>query len=219
MKKIVVWDWNGTLLNDVDLCVETINRLLESEGVATFPDKDAYQRTFQFPIIEYYQKAGFNFDKTPFEELAHRYMSYYQPRSLNCPLQKGSEAVLQDLKEKGLKQYVLSASKLDLLYEQVRQYAIMPYFEEVFGLDNIHAFSKKELAASCVASHGWRREDVVFIGDSVHDYEVAQYAGCDSILVTTGHEHKEKLLSCGGSVASSIQEAAAMILSDTIRKL
>lgn len=216
MKKIVIWDWNGTLLNDVDLCVEAINTLLESEGVAKFPDKESYQKIFQFPIIAYYQKAGFDFEKTPFEELANRYMAYYQPRSLECPLQTGSEEVLKQLQAHGLKQYLLSASKLSFLYEQVQQYAILPYFEELLGLDNIHAYSKKELAKTCVNTHGWKKEDVVFIGDSVHDFEVAQYAGCDCILVASGHEHKEKLLQCGSSVVSTIQDAKELILNDTI---
>lgn len=216
MKKVVIWDWNGTLLDDVDLCIETINRLLVSEGIPPFESKEAYQRTFQFPIVSYYEKAGFDFQKTPFTELAKRYMAYYQPKSLQCPLHKGSEAVLKRLQDHGIRQFLLSASQLDFLYEQVRQYDILPYFEDLLGLDNIHAHSKKELAKQCVLQHGWQCDDVVFIGDSVHDHETAAYAGCECILIANGHEHKEKLLLCGSSVVSSIQEAADLIMKDDL---
>lgn len=215
MKKIIVWDWNGTLLNDVDLCVDAINQLLLSEGIDTFKNKEAYQRVFQFPIIDYYQKAGFDFEKTPFDELANRYMAYYQPRSLTCPLQEHSLEALSTLKDYGMKQYLLSASKLDFLHEQVQQYDILSYFKGLLGLDNIHAFSKKELAREFISSQRFDRNQVVFLGDSVHDFEVAKYAGCDCILIANGHEHEEKLLRCGSSVVHTIQEAVACILNDT----
>lgn len=214
MIKTVVWDWNGTLLNDVDLCIETINRVLANENLPIFDDKDAYQRIFQFPIIDYYQKAGFDFEKTPFSELASQYMDYYQPRSLSCPLHDGVEDVLKQLQDNGYQQYLLSASQLSFLHEQVNQYNIRKYFTELLGLDNIHAHSKAELAKEFVKSHHLQPEEVVFIGDSVHDYEVASGAGCISILIANGHEHKEKLLASGGIVVSNIKEAVAYILND-----
>lgn len=212
MIKTVVWDWNGTLLNDVDLCIETINKVLRSEGIVTFQNKEEYQRVFQFPIIEYYRKAGFDFEKTSFEQLAKQYMEYYQPRSLACPLQDGSVVALTTLKEKGFDMYLLSASQLDFLHEQVQQYNIKNYFMELLGLDNIHAHSKAELAKTFVQSRQLNPKEVIFVGDSVHDFEVAQGAGCRSLLIANGHEHKEKLLHSGGIVVSNISEAVSYIL-------
>lgn len=216
MKKNVVWDWNGTLLNDVDLCVEAINHLLKGEGIEPFKNKEAYQRIFQFPIIAYYEKAGFDFQKTPFEDLANRYMDYYQPKSLLCPLQEGSNEVLDALKEAGCKQYLLSASKLDFLHVQVDQYHIEHYFESLLGLDNIHAYSKKELAKEFIEKSPISKDEFIFIGDSVHDDEVAKYAGCSCILIANGHEHKEKLLRCGSRVVDSIHDVVDIILNDKI---
>ena len=56
--KRIVWDWNGTLLNDVNLCFECINRLLVSKNLDPLIDLAAYRDIFEFPIQNYYQKAG-----------------------------------------------------------------------------------------------------------------------------------------------------------------
>ena len=96
----VIWDWNGTLLDDVELCMESINRLLREHRLPQL-DHERYQRVFQFPIIEYYRKAGFDFEQESFESLAHRYMSYYQPRSLSCSLYEHAQDALAHLRDKG----------------------------------------------------------------------------------------------------------------------
>lgn len=211
MIKQVIWDWNGTLLNDLDLCIDVINRILKEEGLSCM-NKDEYQRVFQFPVIEYYKKAGFDFNKTSFEELAKRYMADYQPRSYTCNLQTGAIEALKQLQEKNISQYILSASKIELLKQQLNQYPIEHYFLDVFGLDNIHAHSKKELAKDVVTNHKMKIEETIFIGDSVHDAQVAAYAGCKCILITTGHEHKEKLLQTNQPVFDTMQECVDYIL-------
>lgn len=210
--KYIVWDWNGTLLNDVDLCVDSINYLLEKEHLPILPDKDAYQRVFKFPIIEYYKDAGFDFTKRPFEELADDYMGFYQPRSLTCPLHDGVHDTLKICADKGYKQVLLSASKKDFLLEQLNKYPIAPYFDEVLGLDNIHAYSKAELAKSFAKRIQPQKESLLFLGDSVHDFEVASGAGAECILIANGHEHKQKLEQTGCRVLNTIEEFKELIL-------
>ena len=67
MKKIV-WDWNGTLFNDLHLCFSCINRLLENHSLQPLPDIDAYRNVFGFPIVDYYDTNLRNFMLIPFDE-------------------------------------------------------------------------------------------------------------------------------------------------------
>ena len=212
MNKIttIVWDWNGTLLNDVDLCLHTINRLLGKRELPLL-DHDSYQRVFQFPIIDYYRKAGFDFDKEPFETLAHEYMSYYQPHSLSCPLHVHAKEMLEHFRAQGKHQVLLSASRLDLLQEQLTHYPLTGCFEEILGISDLYAHSKADLAKRYVSESGKKPQEIVFIGDSVHDYEVASNAGCRCILVANGHEHKEKLLRCGCETVNKIEELRSIL--------
>lgn len=211
-KKYIVWDWNGTLLNDVDLCVESINYLLAKERLPILPDKDAYQRVFKFPIIDYYKDAGFDFEKRPFPQLADDYMQYYQPRSLSCSLHEGVHDTLKTCASLGYTQVLLSASKIDLLLEQLEGYSITPYFEEVLALDNIHAYSKAALAKNFTKRIAYEKESILFLGDSVHDYEVANGAGAECVLIANGHEHKEKLEQTGCRVLNTIQEFKELLV-------
>mgnify|MGYP002546450752 FL=1 len=92
--KHVVWDWNGTLLDDIDVSMEALNWILRKEKLPLVLDKSEYRKYFQFPVIEYYKKVGFDFEKTPFSVLAEEYMRYYQPHSMQCSLHEGVTEML-----------------------------------------------------------------------------------------------------------------------------
>ena len=211
MKRYVVWDWNGTLLNDVELGFQTINVLLREEGLAPLATLAQYRAVFQFPVIAYYEKVGFDFEKKPFPILAQRYMEVYQPASLHCSLYAQAETALASLHHKGKEQILLSASQLSFLKEQLAQYDISDYFSDIWGLSDYYAHSKAELAKRMIEEKGLRKEEVVFIGDSVHDYEVACSVGCTCILVAAGHQSREALLKCDAEVVEGLLGAMALI--------
>ena len=68
--ELILWDWNGTLLDDVELCVDALNRLLEKHAYPQRYDRDQYRAIFGFPIEEYYVRAGFDFSRHSFAMLA-----------------------------------------------------------------------------------------------------------------------------------------------------
>ena len=88
--ELILWDWNGTLLDDVELCVDALNRLLEKHAYPQRYDRDQYRAIFGFPIEEYYVRAGFDFSRHSFAMLAEEYMDDYIPASAACPLAEGS---------------------------------------------------------------------------------------------------------------------------------
>ena len=112
--ELILWDWNGTLLDDVELCVDALNRLLADFGYPQRYDRDQYRAIFGFPIEEYYTRAGFDFSRHSFAELAARYMEIYVPASEVCPLMDGAAEALQAFRSAGLRQVILSASKRKL---------------------------------------------------------------------------------------------------------
>ena len=66
----IIWDWNGTLLDDVDWCVRSVNKMLEKRKKSRLKALCDYHNVFCFPIIEYYKNVGFDLDYESFEELA-----------------------------------------------------------------------------------------------------------------------------------------------------
>ena len=75
--ELILWDWNGTLLDDVTLCVDALNRLLARYGYPQRYDHDQYRAIFGFPVQEYYARAGFDFTRHSFDELAQSFMEDY----------------------------------------------------------------------------------------------------------------------------------------------
>ena len=218
MKKIrtIVWDWNGTLLNDLAVSYETINRVLSANGYPLLADISTYRANFCFPIIQYYRNVGFDFARTPFEVVAQQFMDWYHPAAESCALQQGAVQALQQLQNAGVTQVLLSASLQSNLEMQLARYPIRPYFERLLGIGDIYAESKLQLARSFVASCNTPADQILFVGDSVHDYEVAASCGCGAVLFTGGHQPRSLLAATGSPVIDRLEELPLFLLDNGV---
>lgn len=208
--KRIVWDWNGTLFNDVDLCFECINRLMVSHGLSALKNIDQYRNVFGFPIHDYYRKVGFDFSKVSFDSLAKEYMEDYQEKSYACSLQVDALETLRQANAYGISQCVLSASKKNNLVKQINQYDISDYLDSIWGIENIYASSKLKLAHAYKATCA-KDDDIWFVGDSMHDFEVARSVNANCVLVTTGHQSKNRLLSCNVPLMDNLMDSLEYI--------
>lgn len=209
----VVWDWNGTLLDDLAVAFETINRVLTVNDYPPIPDLATYRANFCFPIIQYYRNVGFDFARTPFEVVAQQFMDWYHPAAVHCALQQGAVPTLQKLQQEGVTQVLLSASLQSHLELQLGRYPIRPYFDRLLGIGDIYAESKLQLARSFVERCGTPAERILFVGDSVHDYEVATGCGCRAVLFTGGHQPRSLLAATGSPVIDELEELPSFLTS------
>ena len=214
--ELILWDWNGTLLDDVALCVDALNRLLERHGYVQRYDLTSYREIFGFPIVDYYRRAGFDLAKHPFEDRAESYMADYIPASAACPLMEGAVEALAAFRAAGVRQVVLSASPVTTLQQQVTERGVQHYFDRLLGLGDIYAKSKVEVGLRYLAESGFDRRRAVMIGDSVHDFEVAQALGVHCVLQAAGHQPAAVLRATGASVADDVRQAAALILKEDV---
>jgi len=186
-KKLIIWDWNGTLLNDIDACIISMNVMLERRNMKLL-DKAMYRKLFTFPVQDYYKSIGFDFLQESFEQLSVEYIDLYKQHSINSTLQLGVFTALEQFKNKGFQQVILSASEQKALEKQVNQHQLDVYFDELVGLNNIYAKSKRDNAIRYLHKINIPPEDSLLIGDTYHDYEVAKAIGCDCLLVNNGHQ-------------------------------
>ena len=203
--KYVVFDFNGTIINDVDLCLNLLNKMLLEKSLPPI-DLERYKEIFTFPIIEYYKKAGFTFEGYTFEELSLDFIKDYQPSSFKCNLYDGVEDSLNRLKEKGYKLILLSASEINNLKEQISMFKIDRYFDAVLGLDNVKASSKIDIAKEYFNKNGIDPNECLFIGDSTHDFEVAKSIGGEVILLSYGHQSRNVLSKVDAPIIDSLYE-------------
>jgi len=213
--KHIIWDWNGTLLNDVGLCVDIINGVLLKRNLNCL-SLDKYRDIFTFPIKNYYAKAGFDFSQYSFEEVGLEWMSEYERRRTECLLHFGVEETLLLLKEKNIEQSILSAYPHDTLIEIISHFNLNNFFSYIIGLDNIYATSKVELGKELMKKIGNENSKVLLVGDTEHDCEVAAEIGADCVLIADGHQCKEKLLGCKVPVYNSLSEFTSTLINSDL---
>lgn len=198
----IIWDWNGTLYDDVDISIRAINDVLRQEGLPLLT-LDRYYDIFGFPIIDYYLRLGFDFQKTSFKILADAFISNYKKEQSKAKLQNGAESVLARIKEKKLGQVILSASHMPMLLDRLEHFKITHLFDTVLALDNHFAKSKVEIAVD------WKNTlpegtSLLLIGDTEHDIEAARAINADIVLFSKGHGKNERLSSTGYPVIDSL---------------
>jgi len=208
---LVLWDWNGTLLDDVDVCVDCLNRLLAEHGYPQHYTLPQYRAIFGFPIEDYYVRAGFDFSRHSFAELARRYMELYIPGAEVCCAADGAREVLEQFRRSGRRQVILSASPVGTLQRQVSHLSLDGYFDELLGLGDIYGKSKVDMARGWMARSGLAPAAGVMIGDSLHDAEVAAAIGVRCILCAAGHQTRAALESAGCPVVDSLREIPALV--------
>ena len=203
--KHVIWDWNGTLLNDTALCVNIINGLLRSKNLNPLTIDD-YRLIFNFPVKDYYEKAGFNFSEYSFEVIGKQWMDEYETRKGETTLFDGAKDVIGFIKSAGIDQSILSAYSNHTLVEIVNFHGLGGYFKYITGLDNIYATSKLEIGKELIEKLNCAKDKIVLVGDTIHDYEVANGLGIKCILIANGHQSRERLLACNVPLLNDIRE-------------
>ncbi|NLE28543.1 MAG: HAD family hydrolase [Phycisphaerae bacterium] len=204
----VIWDWNGTLLNDAWLGVEILNGILVSRHRPAIT-LDEYQEEFCIPVKPYYEKLGFDFSVESYDAISTEFIENYDLRRFECELQEHALAVLRSVPRRGMSQSILTAYQQCRLEEIILHFQIGDFFVEMLGLDNHYASSKIENGRRLVESLGISPLDILLIGDTLHDYEVARAIGVDCVLVASGHTSRERLETAGCCVLGSLGEVGS----------
>lgn len=197
--KNVVWDWNGTLLDDVRASLGTINRMLEKRALKTLT-LEQYRELFGFPVRAYYESIGFDFNRFDWEETSLDFVRTYDDFAGGTELTIGVKEVLKGLQQRGINQYILSALQEHLLEEMLVKFDIRHHFKGVCGSDNIYAAGKVERGRQMLEKYPLTPSETLMIGDTLHDAEVAEALGFDYLLYTGGHNSEQRLRQKGAVI-------------------
>jgi len=199
----IIWDWNGTLWDDTGLCLEINNHMLARRSLPPITI-EMYRDTLCFPVDQYYCRLGFDYDVDPYGSLAHEFIEEYTRRRFECPLHKGAKELIQRLHDQGCRQTVLSAYQHETLLQAIDYFQLRRFFRDIIGLNDIYAAGKVENGIKYIASSGMKSSELFFIGDTIHDFEVAEAMGVECVLIAHGHNSRARLESCGVPVFDSL---------------
>ena len=206
MIKYVFFDFNGTLIDDCNLCLKILNWICEEYNLPNV-SKRKYRSIFTFPVYNYYVALGFKVSHEDFSIIGDRFHYFYNKYSYEeVKLFKNVVRVLKTLKDKGITLICLSASMQQTLEKQLKFYEIDKYFDYIVGLSDTFARSKEEVAVNFVKSHNIDTTKALFVGDSIHDLEVANAIKAECYLLPTGHTNKKRLLEVTPNVINDLKD-------------
>ena len=205
-RRHVIWDWNGTLLDDTDAAIAALNVMLRRRGLAEIT-RDWYRRNFAFPARPFYAKIGMAVADDEWDALAAEYYAAYaaEPARLNA----GAMRALELVRAAGARQSILSALRQDLLDETVAGYGLTAYMTCVYGTSNIDGASKLDRALELMTEI--TADEAVMVGDSLHDQEVAAALGIPCVLCAQGSHARERLAAVAPT-ADTLEEAVGLAL-------
>jgi phosphoglycolate phosphatase len=188
----VVWDWNGTLLDDVEVAVSTIQEILVEHELPQLSVQD-YRKIFGFPVYNYYEKLGFDFTRTPFKDVADRFIEVYGKNVDKAQLFPDVVEALRFNHVAGRPQFILSAGHQKHLDEVVKKFGVEHFFTEIYGIGDHYAGSKLDRGRDLLREHPLEPQKTVLIGDTDHDLEVGRELGLDVYLLADGHQCHTRL--------------------------
>ena len=199
----LIWDWNGTLLDDAWLCREIMNQQLRRRDLPVL-SVERYEEIFDFPVEKYYQAVGFDWSRESFQEAGTEFIVEYEQRKRECRLQPGGKDLLANLAASGWSQAVLSAYAHQSLEEFLGHFGVRQYFRSVAGSRDHYAAGKVGHGLKMLEELHVSPRETLLIGDTTHDAEVARAMGVDCVLVPCGHNSRIRLEGCGVPVVENL---------------
>ena len=200
--KHIIWDWNGTLINDAWLFVELMNEELNLRALPLIDITD-YRKKFTFPVKKYYENLGFNFQNESFKEVGYSFIQKFKKRKFEAQLFPKSLEILEFARSMMIGQSIVSAQEHHLLNKTVQYYKIDCFFDAICGIEHYYADDKIKIAQSVRKNIKYHDYEILMIGDSAHDSEVARALNIKCVLFSGGHYTKNRLLKCKNPIIDS----------------
>ena len=201
----LVWDWNGTLLDDLSLVVSSTNHAFAAVGGRPV-DPDEHRARFRRPVAEFYAEILERaVDDEEFGELDRIFHDAYRLGLTSMTL---AADAMSAIKTWPGSQSLLSMWFHNELVPAVESYGLAGVFTRVDGLrTEVGGHLKAGHLATHLAGLGLPGDQVVLIGDSLDDAAAADSVGGQVVLYTGGFTHPDKLRGSGRPVADTLLEA------------
>ena len=208
MAKHIVWDWNGTLVDDLALTVATTNAVLRSYGGAPVT-VEQFRDTFVRPVADYYRRTLRRaVTAAEFAVMDKAFHDAYNAGFRDCVLMRDAVAALRSWQRGGKTQSVLSMLGHDDLVTAARWFELDHYFTRVDGRRAaVGGGAKARMLVEHLASVGAAAADCVLVGDTVDDAMAAAAAGTHCVLFTGGLTDRARLRDTGMPVAETLNDA------------
>lgn len=208
--KVIIWDFNGTIIDDIDAALASVNDMLERRSLPTI-NFEQYASYVDTPIIKFYEHIFDDLYSMDFDIIAREFNEGYEKHLGRKPVMKHAEEALEYFNSIGKLQTVISATHIDKVNRRLKEFGLTEYFDKILAHNNLIAEDKTHLAVKYFAEKNIKAEEAIVIGDCVADYKMAKTLGCDCVLTTQGHQSRKEFALTDAVVIDSLLELKNII--------
>ena len=185
MFRNLIFDWSGTLVDDLGPVIEATNEVLGKYDLPPL-DREGFRRRFRLPYREFYTEI---LPHVPLEELEAHFRPAFDAAVTPVTVLPHAREKLEWCAALGIRTFVLTSMDADAFERQMDDFG----FRELFEATYAGVLDKREVIHRILETHGLDPAETAFIGDMTHDVETARHGGISSIAVLTGYNHPEIL--------------------------
>ncbi len=185
MFRNIIFDWSGTLVDDLGPVIEATNAVLEKYEIAPL-DREAFRRVFRLPYRDFYAELLPNI---PLEELEAHFRPAFDAALTPVTVLPHAREKLEWCSALGIRTFVLTSMDTLAFERQMDEFGLRQHFEATYS----GVLDKREIIHQILETHGLDPAETAFVGDMTHDVETARHGGISSIAVLTGYNHAEIL--------------------------
>ncbi len=181
----LIFDWSGTLVDDLGPVIEATNVVLEKYQIAPL-DREGFRRAFRLPYSEFYAEL---LPHVPLQELEAHFRPAFDAALTPVTVLPHAREKLEWCRALGIRVFVLTSMDTLAFERQMDEFGFRHHFEATYS----GVIDKREVIHQILATHGLLPDETAFVGDMTHDVETARHGGISSIAVLTGYNHAEIL--------------------------
>lgn len=185
MFRNLIFDWSGTLVDDLGPVIEATNAVLGKYEIAAL-DREGFRRIFRLPYREFYAEM---LPHVPLEELEAHFRPAFDAAVTPVTILPHAREKLEWCSALGIRTFVLTSMDTIAFERQMDDFQLRHHFEATYS----GVLDKREVIHQILETHGLDPSETAFVGDMTHDVETARHGGISSIAVLTGYNHAEIL--------------------------
>lgn len=205
--KNFIFDWSGTLVDDLGPVLDSTNKVFNHFGKPSFT-REKFCSEFSLPFKNFYERF---LPDISMPELELLYTKFFNESEEKVKLLEGSRDLLDVFKKSKVNTYLLSSIQKQHFENQAAELGLLNMFNHVYT----EALDKRDWISKLLKDNFLKKEETVFIGDMQHDIETAQFAGVYSVAVLTGYNSREMLeKSSPDLIVNNLMEFKELIFSN-----
>lgn len=198
--KLVVFDWNGTLLADSMAVVQAANKseipMLGLKPVTL----NQLRETYEVPIVHAYEKLGVSPElfREKSAETSEAFHRHYEPLAARTHTRPGTRAMLQALHSNHIQRIILSNHTMEGIFLQLDRLKLQDYFDAVLAneaIGNAHYVGKQHRLERYLATTNYQPDEVAIIGDTPEEVRIGRALGIRTIAISGGVCARHRLVS------------------------